>query len=125
MGFLRPNQECSQHRTPVKNLYLGGSSVYPGGCVIWGPDYSCANVVQDYVGVGIAAKPLSGDLLSGQTAADFVSSLKNTDAHAPILDKIQASSNALFPPPTITASNVKSAMTPPCKVLIWDSYFNS
>ena len=51
MGFLRPNQECSQHKTPVKNLYLGGSSVYPGGCVIWGPGYNCANVVAEDFGI--------------------------------------------------------------------------
>jgi len=24
MGYLRPNQDCSQNRTPVNNLYLGG-----------------------------------------------------------------------------------------------------
>jgi len=49
MGFLRPNQECSHNRTPVKNLYLGGSSVFPGGCVIWGPGYNCANsLAEDY-----------------------------------------------------------------------------
>ena len=51
MGYLRPNQECSQHRTPVKNLYLGGASVYPGGCVIWGPGYNCANVVAEDYGI--------------------------------------------------------------------------
>jgi phytoene dehydrogenase-like protein len=33
MGYLRPNQDCSQYRTPVKNLYLGGASVAPGGMV--------------------------------------------------------------------------------------------
>ncbi len=49
MGFLRPNQECSHNSTPVKNLYVGGSSVWPGGCVIWGPGYNCANrVAEDY-----------------------------------------------------------------------------
>jgi phytoene dehydrogenase-like protein len=49
MGFLRPHEECSRHRTPVKNLYIGGSCVYPGGCVIWGPGYLAANrVAEDY-----------------------------------------------------------------------------
>lgn len=49
MGYLRPHEDCSQHRTPVKNLYLGGSCVYPGGCVIWGPGYLAANrVAEDY-----------------------------------------------------------------------------
>jgi phytoene dehydrogenase-like protein len=51
MGYLRPNQECSQYRTPVKNLYLGGASVYPGGCVIWGPGYNCANTVAEDCGI--------------------------------------------------------------------------
>jgi phytoene dehydrogenase-like protein len=45
MGFLRPNEECSRNRTPVNKLYLGGASVYPGGCVIWGPGYLAANTV--------------------------------------------------------------------------------
>lgn len=47
MGFLRPNEDCSRNRTPVKKLYLGGASVYPGGCVIWGPGYLAANTVAD------------------------------------------------------------------------------
>jgi len=51
MGFLRPNQECSHCTTPVKNLYLGGASVFPGGCVIWGPGYNCANAVAEECGI--------------------------------------------------------------------------
>jgi len=51
MGYLRPNQECSQNRTPIKDLYLGGASVYPGGCVIWGPGYVCANTVAEDLGI--------------------------------------------------------------------------
>jgi phytoene dehydrogenase-like protein len=47
MGFLRPNEDCSRNRTPVKRLYLGGASVYPGGCVIWGPGYLAANTVAE------------------------------------------------------------------------------
>jgi phytoene dehydrogenase-like protein len=47
MGYLRPNQYCSQYRTPIKNLYVGGASVAPGGCVIWGPGYNCANAVAE------------------------------------------------------------------------------
>ncbi|MDY6972989.1 MAG: NAD(P)/FAD-dependent oxidoreductase [Thermodesulfobacteriota bacterium] len=51
MGYQRPNDECSQHRTPIKNLYVGGSSSYPGGCVIWGAGYLAANaVVEDLKG---------------------------------------------------------------------------
>ena len=51
MGYLRPNQECSQNRTPIKRLYVGGASVYPGGCVIWGPGYNCANTVAEDCGI--------------------------------------------------------------------------
>ena len=47
MGYQRPNDECSQNRTPIKNLYVGGSSCYPGGCVIWGPGYLAANVLAE------------------------------------------------------------------------------
>lgn len=47
MGYLRPNQDCSQYRTPVKNLYLGGASVAPGGMVIFGPGYNCANAIAE------------------------------------------------------------------------------
>ncbi len=49
MGYLRPNQDCSHYRTPVKNLYVGGASVAPGGMIIWGPGYNCANAIaEDY-----------------------------------------------------------------------------
>jgi phytoene dehydrogenase-like protein len=51
MGYLRPNQDCSQYRTPVKNLYVGGASVAPGGMIIWGPGYNCANAVAEDYGI--------------------------------------------------------------------------
>ncbi|MBI4334377.1 MAG: NAD(P)/FAD-dependent oxidoreductase [Chloroflexi bacterium] len=51
MGYLRPNEQCSHHRTPIKNLYLGGSSSYPGGCVIWGSGYLAANAVAEDCGI--------------------------------------------------------------------------
>ena len=58
MGFQRPNDECSLHRTPIKNLYVGGSSTYPGGCVIWGAGYLAANaVVEDLNGNKWWAEP--------------------------------------------------------------------
>ena len=47
MGFLRPNEDCSDHRTPIENLYLGGSSSYSGGLVTFGPGYGVANTVAD------------------------------------------------------------------------------
>ena len=49
MGIFRPNEHCSSYRTPVKNLYVAGSSTYPGGCVIWGAGYNAANAIaEDY-----------------------------------------------------------------------------
>ncbi|MFC2013983.1 phytoene desaturase family protein [Chloroflexota bacterium] len=47
MGYFRPNDECSEHRTPVKNLYIAGSCTYPGGCVIWGSGYNAANAIAE------------------------------------------------------------------------------
>ena len=37
MGNFRPNQFCSQHRTPINNFYVNGASTYSGGTVIFGP----------------------------------------------------------------------------------------
>jgi phytoene dehydrogenase-like protein len=51
MGYLRPNQDCSQYRTPVKNLYLGGASAAPGGMVLFGPGYNCANAIAEDFGI--------------------------------------------------------------------------
>ncbi len=51
MGYFRPSEECSHHRSPVKNLYLAGSSTYPGGCVIWGPGYLAANAIAEDLGI--------------------------------------------------------------------------
>jgi phytoene dehydrogenase-like protein len=51
MGYLRPNQDCSQYRTPVRNLYLGGASVAPGGMVLFGPGYNCANAIAEDYGI--------------------------------------------------------------------------
>ncbi len=51
MGFLRPNEDCSDHRTPIKNLYLGGASTHSGGLITFGPGYQVANVVAEDYGV--------------------------------------------------------------------------
>ncbi len=51
MGYLRPNEECSHNRTPIKNLYVAGASTYPGGCIIWGPGYLAANTIAEDLGV--------------------------------------------------------------------------
>jgi phytoene dehydrogenase-like protein len=51
MGYLRPNQDCSDCRTPVKKLYLGGASVAPGGMVLFGPAYNCSNAIAEDFGI--------------------------------------------------------------------------
>jgi phytoene dehydrogenase-like protein len=51
MGYLRPNQDCSENVTPIKNLFVGGAGVWPGGCVIWGPGYNCANTIAEECGI--------------------------------------------------------------------------
>ena len=51
MGFLRPNEDCSDHRTPVKNLYLGGASSHSGGLITFGPGYGVAGTVAEDCGI--------------------------------------------------------------------------
>jgi phytoene dehydrogenase-like protein len=51
MGINRPNDECSHNRTPVRNLYVCGSSVYPGGCVLFGGGYLAANAIAEDHGI--------------------------------------------------------------------------
>ncbi len=51
MGYNRPSPECSSTRTPIKNLYLGGASVHPGGMVILGPGYISAKTIAEDLGV--------------------------------------------------------------------------
>lgn len=47
MGYLRPNIDCSSYRTPIKNLYLGGASTYPGGMVLLANGYNAAGVIAE------------------------------------------------------------------------------
>ncbi len=51
MGYLRPNMLCSQHETPIKNLYLGGASTHSGGTILLGPGYLAANRIADNLGI--------------------------------------------------------------------------
>jgi len=51
MGYLRPNEHCSTHRSPVKNLYMGGSCTYPGGTVLLGSGYLAADAVMEDLGI--------------------------------------------------------------------------
>jgi len=51
MGYLRPNEHCSTHRSPVKNLFMGGACTYPGGTVLLGSGYLAADAVAEDCGV--------------------------------------------------------------------------
>jgi phytoene dehydrogenase-like protein len=51
MGIFRCNEACSRNRTPIQNLYLAGSSCYPGGTVIWGAGYGAANAMAEDLGI--------------------------------------------------------------------------
>ncbi len=51
MGYLRPNEECSQYATPIKNLYVCGASTFPGGLITFGPGYNAANRIANDLGV--------------------------------------------------------------------------
>jgi len=51
MGYFRPNDSCSGHKTPIKGLYMGGASTYPGGMILLGAGYNAAGVVADDLGI--------------------------------------------------------------------------
>ena len=51
MGYLRPNELCSQYATPIKNLYLCGASCFPGGLATYGPGYNAANRISEDLGI--------------------------------------------------------------------------
>jgi phytoene dehydrogenase-like protein len=50
MGYLRPNDLCSQSATPIPGLFVGGASMYPGGMVLGGPGYIASRVVGEFLG---------------------------------------------------------------------------
>jgi len=48
MGFMRPNEYCSDHSTPIKKLYICGASSHSGGMANYGPGYCAANkIIED------------------------------------------------------------------------------
>jgi phytoene dehydrogenase-like protein len=51
MGYNRPSPECSSSVTPIKNFYLGGASMHPGGMVILGPGYIAAKKLCEDLGI--------------------------------------------------------------------------
>ncbi|TEU04034.1 MAG: NAD(P)/FAD-dependent oxidoreductase [Dehalococcoidia bacterium] len=50
MGYVRPNEECADHITPIKNLYIGGAGSFSGGLVTFGPGVCTANRVAKDIG---------------------------------------------------------------------------
>ena len=57
MGYLRPNEHCSRHRTPLEGLYLGGASSYPGGMILLSAGYLAARVVAEDLGLDLWWSP--------------------------------------------------------------------
>jgi len=51
MGYLRPNEDCSQHATPIERLYVCGASTFPGGLITFGPGYNAANRIAQDLGI--------------------------------------------------------------------------
>ncbi len=57
LGCFRPNQDCSDTKTPIEGLYTCGASNYPGGLVLGGSGYLGANKVAEDLGVTKWWKP--------------------------------------------------------------------
>jgi phytoene dehydrogenase-like protein len=57
LGCFRPNQDCSNSKTPIEGLYVCGASTYPGGMVLGGPGYLGANKVAEDLGIRKWWKP--------------------------------------------------------------------
>jgi phytoene dehydrogenase-like protein len=51
MGYLRPNEYCSNYATPVEGLYMCGASTFPGGLVTLGAGYNAAGRIVDDLGI--------------------------------------------------------------------------
>lgn len=47
LGYFRPCPELSQYRTPIKNLYITGSSTHPGGAITGAPGYNATNIIAE------------------------------------------------------------------------------
>lgn len=51
MGYFRPNEFCSRHFTPIKDLYMCGSSTFSGGMITFGPGYCAVNTIAESLGI--------------------------------------------------------------------------
>jgi phytoene dehydrogenase-like protein len=43
--FLRPSPQWSNYRTPIRNMYMCGSSTHPGGCITGAPGRNAAMAI--------------------------------------------------------------------------------
>jgi len=51
MGYLRPNEYCSEYATPIPGLYVCGASTYPGGMILMACGYNAANRIAEDLGI--------------------------------------------------------------------------
>ncbi len=51
MGYARPNEYCSRHSTPIKNLFMCGSCTFSGGMITYGPGYCAAETIAEELGI--------------------------------------------------------------------------
>ena len=51
MGFMRPNEYCSTHRSPIEGLFMGGACTYPGGTILLANGYLAADAVCEDLGI--------------------------------------------------------------------------
>ncbi|MEM3581342.1 MAG: NAD(P)/FAD-dependent oxidoreductase [Candidatus Bathyarchaeia archaeon] len=51
MGYMRPNEFCCQHDTPIKKLYVGGASTHSGGMITYGPGFCAAEKIAEDLGI--------------------------------------------------------------------------
>jgi len=51
MGYTRPNEDCSDHRSPIKGLFMGGACTYPGGTILMANGYLAADAICEDMGI--------------------------------------------------------------------------
>ncbi|HAR94942.1 MAG TPA: hypothetical protein DCR97_03115 [Deltaproteobacteria bacterium] len=51
MGYMRPNEYCGQHDTPIKNLYMCGACTHSGGMITYGPGFNAAEKIAEDLGI--------------------------------------------------------------------------
>lgn len=51
MGFYRPNEIVSEHKTPIKNLFICGASTHSGGMITYGPGYCAVQTIAEELAI--------------------------------------------------------------------------